>query len=305
MEQNNQQPSSALGLRRPWLSSAGLDLLSFINRVLAFLSLRETKEFWGIVYDSVNKQPLDPVIVKLLYADGREIDTCVTDLAGRYGFLARPGKFKIFARKTNYNFPSEYAAGTQDGVYENLYHGEFFTLYGDYEVVAPNIPMDPASFDWNQKAKQQIIKTHPYSELLLKRLVAVLFWFGFVLCGAYMWHAYPHVPFYLWVIAVVYLLLLCLASVVPEARRWGQLVFKDPAQDPGGWSLELNSQKLPGINFGRTVSRDDGKFLLRANKGIYILNVSKTHKDGTKTVLGALPVKIDAERVLNDRVVVG
>lgn len=297
-------PSMNFKLRQSILGRLGLGFAAAINRILAFFSLKQTKQFWGIVYDSVTKQPLDPVIVKLLYADGREIETCVTDLAGRYGFLARPGKFKIFARKSNYVFPSQYAAGAEDGIYKNLYHGEFFELYDDYEVVAPNIPMDPGSFDWNQKAKQLVIKTHPYLNLLFRRLVSAVFWFVFLLCSAAIWQAYPHVPAYLYAVAGVYVLLLFFSAVIPETRLWGRLVFKTGNVDMANWVLELNNPRFPGINFGRAVTREDGKFLLRANRGPYQLSIFRTLEDGEKVILGRLNVGISKQGVLNAKVIV-
>jgi hypothetical protein len=297
-------PTPKYKLRQSIFGRFGIRAATAINRILAFFSLRKTKQFWGIVYDSVTKQPLDPVIVKLLYADGREIETCVTDLSGRYGFLASPGKFKIFARKTNYVFPSKYAAAAEDGIYENLYHGEFFELFGEYEVVAPNIPMDPGSFDWNQKAKQLVIKTHPYFKLLVKRLIAVVFWFGFLMCAVMIWRLYPRVPYYLYAVAAVYILLFIFAGIIPEARLWGRLIFKNGGVDMSNWVLELNNPRFPGINFGRATSREDGKFLLRANKGKYRLNITKKLEDGQKVVLGHLDVKIGENGVLNAGIIV-
>jgi len=173
----NQKPESYKAKKKFW-PGFSLAFLSLANSILNFFSLRRSKRFWGIVYDSVSKQPLDPVIVKLLYTDGREIETCVTDLSGAYGFLAQPGKFKIHVRKTNYSFPSLYAPGSNDGIYQNIYHGEFFTLYDDSEVLAPNIPMDPQNFDWNQQAKKKLVSAYPNLKLLFKRLMALVFWFA-------------------------------------------------------------------------------------------------------------------------------
>jgi hypothetical protein len=75
---------------------------NFLNRVLLFFGLRQMQNYWGIVYDSVSKQPLDPAVVKLIDAKtGKVISTCITNLKGRYGFLTAPGKYKILVKKTN------------------------------------------------------------------------------------------------------------------------------------------------------------------------------------------------------------
>jgi hypothetical protein len=279
-----------------------LKILEVANLVLNFFSLKQSKQFWGIVYDSVTKQPLDPVIVKLIYVDGSEVETCITDMAGRYGFLARPGKFKIFARKTNYMFPSKLAPKNADGIYDNLYHGEFFSLYRDYEVVAPNIPMDPASADWNQKAKLSVIKNHPFIKYFIKILAAGIFWIGFILALALIYKTFPQVSPGLYIAAVVYLFLLVLAVFLPDARLWGML--KAPVVIKPGESLflELRDAKFPDISFGKAVVKEDGRFLLRANKGGYSLLISRIDAGKNQEVLASLKVKIGREGVFNSTV---
>jgi hypothetical protein len=278
--------------------------LRLANNVLNFFSLKQTTRFWGIVYDSVSKQPLDPVIVKLMYVDGREVETCVTDIAGRYGFLARPGKFKIYVRKTNYTFPSLYASGDSDAIYENLYHGEFFRLHEDYEVVAPNIPMDPVGQDWNQKAKKSVVQNYPYLKYFFKVVVALVFWSGFILDGAFIVKAYPSVPMPLYIVAVVYLFLLILSTVLPDARLWGKIKTNMILAPGESFFLELLDPKFPGISFGKATAKEDGKFLLRSNKGHYTISVSRiNHSKNTQELLGSTKAYVGGEGVFNSTVV--
>ncbi len=285
------------------LSIFWFTILRLLNSVLNFFSLKQTKQFWGIVYDSVSKQPLDPVIVKLLYVDGREAETCVTDIAGRYGFLARPGKFKIYVRKTNYLFPSRYAPGDTDGIYENLYHGEFFSLHQDYEVVAPNIPMDPAAADWNQKAKQSVVKKYPYLKHFFKILVSVIFWFGFILDGIFICATFPKIPLSLYAVAGIYLLLLVVSLSLPDCRLWGRIKTK-VVLAPGEYLfLELRDAKFPEISFGKAVVKESGQFLLRANKGRYLLIVSKAGINKDLTVLARSKAVIGRDGVLNSTII--
>src|SRR3989344_7186884 len=100
----------------PFFSNLGLWVAGLLNSFLVFFQLREKRRFWGVVYDSVSKQPLDPVKVSLIYVDTGVVESSgITDLEGRYGFLARPGKFKIFAQRSNYIFPSQKIKGDSDG----------------------------------------------------------------------------------------------------------------------------------------------------------------------------------------------
>jgi len=300
-------PASGPGaykIRIKFFPQLWLALLNFANHFLAFFNLKTTEQFWGIVYDSASKQPLDPVIVNLVYADGREVGSCVTDLGGRYGFLAHRGKFKILARKTNYIFPSEYVPGNRDGIYENLYHGEFFVLNKDDEVVAPNIPMDPKDADWNQKAKLRIAATYPYWKLLFRRLFSVLFWFGFIFTILLLWRAYPKFNWQLYAVLGFYFLVLFCAALLPEPRLWGKVRVKTHLENFDGLFLELHSSQFPGISFGKAKINQNGKFLLRANKGRYSLSVSLLDAQNKENLLGSAPVRIGSNGVLNASVVV-
>jgi hypothetical protein len=288
---------------RRGLSFVWFKILGTTNFVLNLFSLKQNTRYWGIVFDSLSKQPLDPVIIKLMYVDGREAETCVTDIAGRYGFLARPGKFKILARKTNYLFPSKYSPGDRDGIYENLYHGEFFNLSDDYEVVAPNIPMDPEGSDWNQKAKLKVINRSPYLRYFFKLLVAILFWFGFILAALIMVVRFPKIPSYLYAVVGAYLALLILALLLPEVRLWGRVKTKIPLASQEFLYLELHDLKFPEIIFGKTHVKDDGKFLLRSNKGNYLLMVGKMAEGKRPQVLASLPVSVGRGGVLNSTII--
>lgn len=296
---SDQKPNLQYKIRILFWNRLFLALQAALNGLLNFFSLKTSKRFWGIVYDSVSKQPLDPVIVKLLYAHGGEAETCVTDLAGRYGFLARPGKFKIFVRRTNYRFPSLYAAGDSDGIYENLYHGEFFSLKDDTEVVAPNVPMDPQHFDWNQQAKQQSPISRPYLRLLVKRIIAAVFWFGFIIFLLQAVSFYPSLPAWLGVILLVYFVLLVLAKTVPDTRLWGEIRMQTKIPNSFGLFLELRNAQFPEVSFGHAEVAENGRFLLRTGKGKYLLAVFFLNAQKQKILIGRVPVRTGGSGVLN------
>lgn len=294
-----ENPNPEYKIKKNHIIQISLALLSLVNGILNFFSLKKSKRFWGIVYDSVSKQPLDPVIVKLLYADGREVQTSVTDIGGRYGFLASPGKFKIFVKKTNYSFPSKYAKGGHDGIYDNIYHGEFFVLADDSEVVGPNIPMDPEEFDWNQQAKKSVERTYPFWRFFFKKLVALIFWFGLGLSLLEVWKLYPKSPYCLYYILDAYLVLMILAKILPEDRLWGLMKIKIPGGGLQGLLLELKRPQFPQMTFGKTFVNEEGRFLLRANPGKYLMAVIKLDKKNQKTYLCSRPVSIGRNGVLN------
>ncbi len=243
-----------------------------VNRFLVLLGLRRQNLHWGIVYDSVSKQPLDPVIVQLVDAHtGQVVQACVSDLAGRFNFLAYPGKFKILVKKSNYTFPSAVVPGERDGIYRNLYHGEFFTLTQNSDVIPFNIPMDPAQKDWNQKAKAKIVHFDPFAEKFLFRLTVVLFWFVLLLSLLSLLRynsamIYAVLGFY----AVVFLLWLAL----PEPRWWGRVRFKEGGRPAGGLAVELSYPAMPSVVVAKAVTAGDGKFLLRVDPGRYLVCIA-------------------------------
>jgi len=281
--------------RRVWLF-----WLKVANSILIFFSLRAKKKFWGVVYDAVTKQPLDPAIVKIAYLGDTKTSTVVTDLSGKYGFLAHPGKFKLLAKKTNYIFPSQIITGSKDGIYDNLYHGEFFELVDGYEVVGPNIPMDPVNFDCNQKAKLAVTRHHPYIKYLFKTIVGLVFWTGFILLAAYVGIHRLQSPLPILAGAGIYAALIVLSFITPELRLWGfvkQKVFEDKIL-----LLELQNALLPGVVMGKAEVEPTGKFLLRANKGTYLLSVSIRDANGGVVLIGRTKVRVGSEGICNQTI---
>ena len=297
MRQKNKQTRIEL----PLFSNLWLKITAILNRVLVFFQLREKREYWGIVYDSVSKQPLDPVRVSLIYADTGKVEgSCITDLNGRYGFLARPGKFKIFVQRTNYIFPSKIVKAGKDGIYTHLYHGEFFELNENSEVVAPNIPMDPVQADWNQKAKQNLVWQNFYSKWFLEKFIAVILWFGFVSAAAVaVLTNFESQPALL--VSAAYFLIFLLELSTPRFRLWGKILDSKSRRPISGLSLKLANPQAPDVVFGSSTSRADGGFFLRANPGFYLLKISDSDSG---EYLGTLPVKIGSEGVLNQKLLV-
>ncbi len=295
LQQNQKYKVRIRLIRRFWIW-----FIRLVNNIVVFFSLRRRKKFWGIVYDSITKQPLDPAIVHIAYLGESRVETCVTDLGGNYGFLAHPGKFKILARKTNYTFPSKIALGDHDGIYNNLYHGEFFEMDEDYDVVAPNIPMDPVAFDWNQQAKLSHSRKYPYFRFLFKRLIAIFFWFGFIMLMLMMW-GHLGASVYLYGALAAYSIIFLLSLIMPHLRLWGRL--KQKVFQNESLLIELTPVNLRGVVMGKTKVTPGGKFLLRANKGHYRLIV-KHEDEGVVTEVGECMVTVGAEGVVNQTVAI-
>lgn len=273
----------------------GLNIL--INRLLVLLGLRRREEHWGVVFDSLTKQPLDPVIVKLVDAKtGKMVQSSVTDLAGRFNFLAYPGKFKILVRKSNYIFPSQMLTGGKDELYGNLYHAELFELSGDSEVIPFNIPMDPEYKDWNQGAKIKILDVHPFLETFLTKLTLVAFWFVLLLSilGLY----FQRAPFAKYILGA-YALIFFLAWTVPRPRWWGRVLIKNPNDSLVGLVVELSHPEMKDVVVAKANVLEDGKFLIRMDRGKYVLNIKRYIDDQPPQLVYTKKVRVGGEQVVN------
>ncbi|MCL5666625.1 MAG: hypothetical protein M1383_02545 [Patescibacteria group bacterium] len=279
------------------LSNLFIFVNNYLDRFLVLSGLRKGQAYWGTVYDSVTKQPLDPVVVRLVNAHtGKVAETCITGITGRYGFLVWPGKFKILPRKSNYAFPSQKVSGNKDGVYENLYHGEFFEISEDSDVVPFNIPMDPVNFDWNQKAKEQVVKFSPFWEHLWRRLVSLLFWFVLILALVHIFFSPSN---FVYAVLGFYVAIFFLAMVIPKPRRWGR-VFLGSDKNPASEGLvELSFPLLPDTAIAKAEIMADGKFFLRADPGKYLLKISTSLSREDKELQKTFSIKVGQENVIN------
>lgn len=138
------------------------------------------KKTWGVVFDSITKQPLDPVVVSLKDIQGKVLQTSITDMEGRYGFIAAPGFYNLEARKADYVFPSEKLAGKiSDGVYEELYFGGTFQVFEEGDIITKNIPLDATNFNWNEYEKARLGLHKTFSQKLQK-YSTIMFVGGFI-----------------------------------------------------------------------------------------------------------------------------
>lgn len=129
--------------------------LSFFN-LLAYLQYlftqpillfgRRRKKKWGIVFNSLTKQPVDLAIIRLVHFESKlVVQTMVTDKFGRYRFLVQKGNYLIEVVKPGYVFPTQYLSNRKEDVdYVDLYHGDKVEFTED-QVVAMNIPLDPVT----------------------------------------------------------------------------------------------------------------------------------------------------------------
>ncbi len=258
-------------------------LLRFWSLLLVFLGIKKRHKPWGTVYDSITKQPLDPAYVFLQDDKEEVVSDSITDLDGRYGFLAKPGIYKIMANKTNYTFPSEKLKGkNEDGVYDKLYFGDTIEIKEEEEVIDKNIPMDSLSFDWNEFAKKESKKMKFYSDMdkiFSGKMINIFFYFGFFIAVVAVVSApYP----YNIVVLVLYFLLILLRKLGFSSKKGGYITEKKTGR-PLSFAIIRIFLPEGEKETIKKVASATGKYFCLVSPGEYYVKIEKKNDDGSYT----------------------
>lgn len=202
-----------------------LSLLRFLFLQPLLLLGRGKREKWGEVYNSLNKQPVDLAIIRLINAGTNKImGTKVTGVDGRYVFVVNAGKYKIDVRKGNYLFPSELLKMfVSDGQRLDIYHGEAIEVQAKDSVITVNIPLDPAG---EHKTPKRLI-WNKFS----RRLQTVLSWAGFIIT---LISLYISPKWYMWLLLGVHIGLAFVFRRIAKpkpTKGWG-IVYDEDTRKP-------------------------------------------------------------------------
>ncbi len=271
-------------------------LISLFNGFFTAIGLRKRRRRWGTVYDSVTKQPIDPALVQLINVDtGKVVEESVTDMFGRFGFLDRIGRYTIRVQKSNYQFPSRIVTESKDLLFENVYHGEVFSILSVDNLIAPNIPMDQVTTDWNQIEKKRLgFSTNVYLDVLIAKFLQVVFWVGFVITG-YLFFAHPDAVNTLF--ALIYVILAVLNTYLPKPHLWGRVTSS--RIDPRGLLVELRHESIPDVVISKVFTNESGKFSLKAIPGRKYLLKVKMVGEFKNVLLAEEVVIVGGEGVVN------
>ncbi len=266
-------------------------LFSFL--LLAFGIKRRARP-WGVVYDSITKQPIDPVYVTLKNIQTGKTQSAITDIDGRYGFLAEPGIYAVVASKTNYAFPSQKLAGkVKDELYDNLYFGGQIEIKKEGGVIIKNIPLDPLKFDWNEFAKKDKVLMKFYSrwDLSLRRISDAFFIVGFIVAIVVFFVApYP----YNTIVLGLYLFLLLLRVLGIKPKPLG---YVTDAATGLPLSFAIIRVMLPdsNIEISHRVTDKYGRYYCLIPKGSYYVKIESKNSDGSYSLVYISPI-VDASK---------
>jgi hypothetical protein len=124
------------------IGDAFLMIMESISVLLGFFGFGKSRRPWGIVYDSVTKEPVARAVVRMF--SGRElVQTAVTSFKGIFNFRAMRGVYTVTVSRRDYKFPSEIVKGNVDGMRRNIYRGGEYEITADEADVELNLPIDP------------------------------------------------------------------------------------------------------------------------------------------------------------------
>jgi hypothetical protein len=267
-------PLSFLGL----LLQAGVfnigDFLTLLSRFSVLLrgaplipilaSRRKRKRPWGVAYDSITKNPLSNVLVRLFSKEGNQADMEITDQAGGFSLLPQEGEYRLEALRPGYVFPTQIVRGGEDGEYENIYSGGNIQTTVENPVVNLSVPLDPSHVAHPSKLKS-IFRSHG------SHINMVLLTSG-VATSTVAYVSFPTV--YNQVIGLVYIFVLALlaANTVKFEQSWG--IVKDAGGKPAPSIILSLVDAETGRSIKRRITNERGRYQFAAPRGRYRILIS-------------------------------
>ncbi len=269
--------------------------------LLTGMGIKKRISRWGVVYDSVTKQPLDPAYVILRNVNNGKEFSAITDLDGRYGFLVGPGTYQLSAKKTNYKFPSDKLYGqNQDELHSNLYFGEKITIKNSSDVILKNIPLDPLKFDWNEFAKKnkKLMKFYSRWGVVFAKISDVFFVLGFfVAILAYVFAPYP----YNTIIMVSYLVLSLLRIFGLKPKPYGRIT-DSATGNPLSFAIVHVVVPDSGVQIASKPADKYGRYYCLVSPGKYYVKIEKKNEDGSYSLAYTSGiVNVSRKGIIKDR----
>lgn len=149
-----------------------LTLRYIFSQPLLLLRLRKRKS-WGVIYNALNKMPVDLAVVRLVEeSTGRIVQSQVTDAQGRYLISAEPGEYHLEVDKAGFSgFSKLLRDKEEDAKFIHLYHGGKFQITETEieSVLNYNIPLDPVD---EVKGNNLVIKE--YTKRVTQNVICVI-----------------------------------------------------------------------------------------------------------------------------------
>ncbi|MCA9391678.1 hypothetical protein KC614_00545 [candidate division WWE3 bacterium] len=245
---------------------------------------------WGVVYDVVTKQPLDPALVTLVDENGETAQT-LTDIFGRYQFLVKPGTYTIKVDKANYNFPpssEKFHNLNNDPVYSDVYTGQRIYI-GKDSTILHNIPLEPVKADWNQAEKDRIGIRHDSPILRVIPAIARILFAASMLWAVVAFLLVSSIPNT--IVLCFFIVVLGVKIIVKSRHAWG--VVKNNKTAISDAVVRLVNPNVPMMQYPPVVTDKTGRYSFLVQEGTYKINVEvKDPAGGYRKIYEGEPIKI-------------
>lgn len=231
-----------------------------------FPPTKKGQESWGVVYDSLNKQPVAGAVIKIYTQfSGRLKDIKYTNKNGEFALLVPSGTYRMIAIKAGYKFPSSIVITKRDGKYVDVYRGDYFDVKtAQNSKKAPinvSVPMDAVGFSFYEAVYAGSVS---FGKRFLTIIRYPLMLFGLILSG-YLAIKYNNLLQYLVLALYIVTIGFDIKSFFKQ-KNYGRIL------DQAGKALDrviVRALSKTGKIKATAVTGDDGRFAFNLNPGEY------------------------------------
>lgn len=225
---------------------------------------------WGIVYNSLTKQPVDLAMVRLFDSKTKKlVATRITDRRGRFGFIVEEGVFYIEVIKKEFRFPSIKMRERKEEVYSNVYFGGDIKVRNNDSNIRVNIPIDPLVDKVGLLEPARAIRKY-----LFRRLNLALAILGPILGAICVWIAPTKLNWFFMFLHIVILTLFIALLFRKPKSRWGY-VYNSFSRKPIGLSVVRIYNKKYNDLLETQVSDRKGRFGFLVGPDVYTVTAEK------------------------------
>jgi hypothetical protein len=281
------------------LQAFPLMIYLFLYDLLSLLGLTGKRERWGIVYDSVTKESLSRVVVRL-FTEQTLVRTVVTDINGVFSFEPKAGRYTLTAAKQGYIFPSKIVVSLVDGIRKNIYRGGEYTIKSAGHEVEVNIPLDRIKMVFSRRIWSTLVSV---LRTLFAILVPVILLIGAI--SALVCYVTLGEIVYLIIVGINSFLLMLHLSLQIRIRPRRGTVVDENGKPVGGVRIGLYD-RVYGRLIDERVTDEKGKYGFIVDGGEYYLRPqTKDYVVAKKGFADGYPVgkKTDGDIIIVEKIV--
>ncbi len=232
---------------------------------LSIFKIRKKDQEYGLVYNSITKEPINRAIVRIYNENNKLVLTTVTNIYGVFDVnIKEKGKYTIEVSDKDTQFPSRLITGNSDGIYNNIYKGEEFFFDSDSPLNF-SIPLDPIN-EKSEKYTQTILRNR--ISTVINLLQNIFFVVG-ILLSTYLFINYPSTINTLIMILYIIILIINIYILLKGFRRYGSI--KNQYNDTVPYSeIGLKDLEFGEIKYQR-IADEKGRYRFIIEGGDYEL----------------------------------